>query len=76
MMDIVLVGIAYIIMVYFMVILMKRKNFRFRNGNDDDNDGGIAVSPNPDLDLPPGITLPNNGSGGKLKKEDREEVLV
>lgn len=74
MIDVILVGLAYIVMVYFMVLLMKRKSYRFRDNNDDDDDGGIAVSPSPDLDLPPGITLPDNGPGGKAKKEDKEEA--
>jgi len=65
-------GIAYVIMVYFMVILMKKK---IQNPTDDDDkDGGIGVMDIPDIDLPPGITLPDGGPGKKIKNETTEEV--
>ncbi len=59
MIDLLLMGAAYVIMVYFMVVLMKKRNFRFRDDEDDDDDGGISLTPTPDLDLPPGVTLPD-----------------
>jgi hypothetical protein len=72
MIDMIIYGIAYVIMVYFMVILMKKK---VNNPTDDDDkDGGIGVIDIPDIDLPPGITLPDGGPGGKIRKEVIEEI--
>ena len=76
MLDMILMGVAYVIMVYFMVILMKKRNFRFRDDDDDDDDGGISIHPTPDLDLPPGISLPDDGPTYRRRMEEPEEMLV
>ncbi len=77
MIDMLLCGAAYVIMVYFMVVLMKRRNFRFRDDDDDDDDGGISITPTPDLDLPPGVTLPDDhGPRHHRRIEEPEELLV
>lgn len=77
MIDMLLGGVAYVIMVYFMVVLMKRRNFRFRDDEDDDDDGGISITPTPDLDLPPGVTLPDDrGPHRRRRIEEPEELLV
>ena len=55
--DMVLCGIAYVVIVYFMMKLV-----RPRSGNspkDDNEDGGIYWDTLPDLDLPPGVSLPD-----------------
>lgn len=73
MLDLVLCGIAYVIMIYFMVILMKQKVNPLRNGGDDD--GGISISNLPDLDdLPPGISLPDGSLPRKKIKREPEEI--
>lgn len=73
MIDLILCGIAYIIMIYFMVILMKQKINPLRNGGDDD--GGISITNLPDLDdLPPGISLPDGSLPGKKIKREPEET--
>ena len=75
MIDIILFGAAYVVMVYFMVVLMKNKNQAIKG--DDDDDGGINIAALPDLDdLPPGITLPGGGPSRKKETEEREEMLV
>lgn len=75
MIDIILCGVAYVVMVYFMVLLMKRKNEPIKG--DDDDDGGINISALPDLDdLPPGITLPGGGPSRKKDIEEPEEVFA
>jgi hypothetical protein len=74
MIDMILCGIAYVIMVYFMVILMKKKGKG--HTDDDDKDGGIGVSDVPEIDLPPGITLPDGGPGKKINNESLEEILI
>ncbi len=76
MIDMLLMGAAYIIMVYFMVVLMKKRNFRFGNDDDDDDDGGVSVNSTPDLDLPPGVTLPDDRPTRRIKVEEPEEILV
>lgn len=76
MIDMLLMGAAYLIMVYFMVVLMKKKNFRFRDDEDDDDDGGVSIDSTPDLDLPPGVTLPDDRPTRKIKMEEPDEVLI
>jgi len=77
MIDMLLCGTAYVIMVYFMVVLMKKRNFRFRDDDDDDDDGGVSVTPTPDLDLPPGVTLPDDSGPRHHKKlEEPEEAFA
>ncbi|WP_224995482.1 hypothetical protein [Cesiribacter sp. SM1] len=73
MIDLILCGIAYVIMIYFMVMLMKQKINPFRKGGDDD--GGISVSNLPDLDdLPPGISLPDGSLPKRRLKKEPEEI--
>ncbi|MFP4090073.1 MAG: hypothetical protein ACLFUB_17660 [Cyclobacteriaceae bacterium] len=56
---------------------MKKRNFRFRDDDDDDDDGGISISPTPDLDLPPGVTLPDDsGPRHRKKLEEPEEAFA
>ncbi|WP_040664120.1 hypothetical protein [Nafulsella turpanensis] len=75
MVDIILFGVAYVVMVYCMVVLMKKRTGPI-NGEDDD-DGGSTVLNLPDLDdLPPGISLPGGGPARKKKTEEPDEVLV
>lgn len=78
MIDLILCGVAYTVMVYFMIVLMKRRIRPMRN--DDDDDGGINVSTLPDLDdLPPGVSLPLGGPSNRkkhIKTEEPEEVLA
>jgi hypothetical protein len=54
--DMVLSGLVYVILVYFIMRMLRGRNTGL-NGNDE-NDGGIAIHSLPELDLPPGITLP------------------
>lgn len=75
MIDLFLCGVAYIIMVYFMVVLLRNRKRDFGKGNDDD-DGGITTSRPPKIDLPPGITWPDGSRPVKSKRDEREEVLV
>lgn len=71
MIDLILCGIAYVVMIYFMVILMKEKPNPQRDGGDDD--GGISINNLPDLDdLPPGISLPDGSLPRRRFTEDTE----
>lgn len=56
MVQLILYGMAYLALVYFMIVLLKGGDRRFPGKGGDD--GGISVNNLPDLDdLPPGITL-------------------
>ncbi len=70
--DLVLSGLVYLVLIYFMITLLKKR--RKSTDSDDDNDGGISVSGPPQIDLPPGVCLPDDPIR-KVRKEN-EEVLV
>lgn len=66
--DMVLSGLAYVIMVYFIMKMLKSRN---RNtGGDDENDGGNSIHYTPDLDLPPGVSLPGTPPTFKNVEEE------
>jgi len=73
--DMVLSGIAYVIMTYFIMKMIRHRNSK-TGGNDgnDGNDGGKPVQLLPDLDLPPGVSLPVDGPS--MKKEEPEEAFT
>ena len=71
-MDMILSGLAYLILVYFMVRMMRINKKRPRK--DDEDDGGINITTLPEIDLPPGISLPDNSPS--LKKEEAEPETV
>jgi len=68
--DLVLSGLVYLVLVYFMITLLKKR--KKSSDSDDDNDGGISVSGPPQIDLPPGICLPDEPR--RRMKEEPEEV--
>lgn len=70
--DMILSGIAYVIMTYFVMKMIRHK--KTRTDGDDENDGGIPVQLLPDLDLPPGVTLPKDGPSERTREP--EEMLV
>ena len=67
--DMVLCGFAYVIVVYLMMKLVKRKE---KPSDDDNDDGGINLARYPELDLPPGITLPDSPLNKKPIAESEE----
>lgn len=53
-MDLIQSGLLYVIMIYLIFRLIKK-----RKGNDNDsNDGGISHLTPPKIDLPPGVSWP------------------
>ncbi|MDN5204428.1 hypothetical protein QQ008_23750 [Fulvivirgaceae bacterium BMA10] len=64
---------AYVILVYFMFTLMRKRNLKTGEDNNDD-DGGIDVPTSPKIDLPPGISLPSDGPYKKI--EEPEEMMA
>lgn len=58
--DLILCGVAYIILIYF-VATMSRNTFGRRRENGDDGDGGVENLTPPKIDLPPGVIWPSDG---------------
>ena len=74
--DLILCGLAYLILVYLMLALMKKRR-KDLGGSDNDDDGGVAVKGPPEVDLPPGICLPDGSPKLRFtEREERKEVLV
>jgi hypothetical protein len=73
--DLVLCGVAYLILVYLMVTLMKKRKGD-TGSSDDDDDGGISVKGPPVIDLPPGVCLPDGSPRLILKEEEEREEII
>lgn len=70
--DLVLCGFIYAILMAFIFIRENRK----KRGSDSDGDdeGGLPVSLPPDIDLPPGVCLPDDNP--RKTKAEPEEVFA
>lgn len=68
--DLLLLGIAYVIMIYF-VATMSKNSLRRKNDSGDDGDGGIETNTPPKIDLPPGVIWPTDGP----RKDKRPEPV-
>ncbi len=53
--DIFLSGLTYVLLVYLIFRLMKK-----RNSNGSDDEGGITLYDTPKIDLPPGVVWPSD----------------
>ena len=58
--DLILCGVAYVVLIYFVATLTKSKIKRNRKNNDEDGDGGVEDNTPPVIDLPPGIVWPSD----------------
>ncbi|MFT5641438.1 MAG: hypothetical protein ACI9A7_001542 [Cyclobacteriaceae bacterium] len=58
--------------ILFAIILRGKWNRNPNNDKDDDDDGGILDWTPPKLDLPPGISLPED----PIRIRDKDEVLL
>ncbi|WP_209331036.1 hypothetical protein [Lunatimonas salinarum] len=65
--DLFLVGVAYVVLIYFVATMTKARINRNRNNNDDDGDGGIEDLTPPKIDLPPGIVWPTDDTQEPVK---------
>ncbi len=69
--DLFLLGIAYVIMIYF-VATMTKNSLRRKNDSGDDGDGGIELTAPPKIDLPPGVMWPKDTPTHKREPEPVE----
>lgn len=69
--DLLLLGVAYVILIYF-VATMTRNSFRRKRDGGDDGDGGIEATTPPKIDLPPGVIWPSEGPRQKKRPEPVE----
>lgn len=59
--DMILCGIAYVLLIYF-IVTMNRPPFDKDSNRDDDGDGGVEDTTPPKIDLPPGVIWPSDVS--------------
>lgn len=57
--DLMLCGLAYVVLIYFMAT-MTNNAMRRRGNRDDEGDGGIEDYTPPTIDLPPGVIWPSD----------------
>lgn len=57
--DLVLCGLAYVIMIFVMASMTK-KSIKRRGNSGEDDDGGIEIYTPPKIDLPPGVIWPSD----------------
>ena len=69
--DLVLCGLAYVVLIYFVATLTKTR-ISGKKDNNDDGDGGIEDMVPPKIDLPPGVIWPTDGPKAPVPKEPLE----
>ncbi|SFU10656.1 hypothetical protein SAMN04489724_4029 [Algoriphagus locisalis] len=57
--DLVLFGLAYVILIYLMATMTKN-SIKKKGSGEDDGDGGIEDFTPPKIDLPPGVQWPSD----------------
>lgn len=70
--DMILSGLAYVILVYFMMRMLHKKTNTSKK--DDEGDGGINIDVLPKIDLPPGVTWSGSPPSRTKDKSEVEEV--
>ncbi|MCH7414165.1 hypothetical protein MM213_11750 [Belliella sp. R4-6] len=58
--DLVLLGLTYVVLIYFVATLTKARLNHRNNDSRDDGDGGVENYTPPKIDLPPGIVWPKD----------------
>mgnify|MGYP005811219267 CR=1 FL=1 len=69
--DLILCGLAYVVLIYFIATLTKSKLSRDRDSNDD-GDGGVEDFTPPKIDLPPGVIWPSDSPRKKTPRKPAE----
>ena len=71
--DLILCGIAYVVLIYFVATLTKvRVDDQDQKNEDDDGDGGVEDLTPPKIDLPPGVIWPTGAPPRKTPSEPLE----
>jgi hypothetical protein len=65
--DLILCGLAYVVLIYFVATLTKARINKDKDNNDD-GDGGVEDFTPPKIDLPPGVIWPQDGPKKKKPK--------
>jgi len=63
--DLILCGLAYVILIYVMATMTK-KSLKRKDNSGDEGDGGIEDYTPPKIDLPPGVQWPDDGPKSRL----------
>ena len=58
MIDLILCGIAYVVLIYFVANMTRGRLIDDRKTEDDEGDGGVEDLTPPKIDLPPGVVWP------------------
>jgi hypothetical protein len=75
MLDLILCGVIYVILVYFMFEMMRKKYNPLKK--DDDDDGGVLnITRPPFIDLPPGVSLPDGRPGSRIILDGKIDELI
>ncbi|AWW33149.1 hypothetical protein DN752_11595 [Echinicola strongylocentroti] len=62
--DMIVFGMAYVLLVYLVMTMIRPPHLPNRDKNDD-GDGGIDIPDTPKIDLPPGVIWPSDGPKAK-----------
>ena len=63
--DLILFGLAYVILIYVMATMTKR-SLKKGDNSEDDGDGGVEDFTTPTLDLPPGVQWPSDSPKSRI----------
>jgi hypothetical protein len=58
--DLILCGIAYVILIYFVAKMTRMPHPMRKKNEDEDGDGGVEDLTPPKIDLPPGVIWPSD----------------
>lgn len=67
--DLILCGIAYVVLIYFVATLTKVRMDKGKKNEDDEGDGGVEGLTPPKIDLPPGVIWPTDNLPRRRKPE-------
>jgi hypothetical protein len=69
--DLILCGLAYVVLIYFIATMTKARIQRGKDRNDD-GDGGVEDLTPPKIDLPPGVIWPSNAPKNRRPSDPME----
>tara|TARA_R110002020_G_scaffold234_1_gene1242 strand:+ start:625 stop:852 length:228 start_codon:yes stop_codon:yes gene_type:complete len=63
--DLILCGLAYVILIYVMATITKKSLIK-GDSSEDDGDGGVEDLTPPKIDLPPGVLWPSDSPKSRV----------